>query len=115
MKKYGSKAQSILEYSVLLACIAAAFLGMQYYIKRSVQGRVKQAADEIGAPYDSENMNMSNITTRVDSLTVITSRNVLLEPSTTTLPEKWYVESNISVDETTNKTGSEQLNAWSTP
>jgi Flp pilus assembly pilin Flp len=115
MKKYGLKGQSIVEYAVLLACIAAALLGMQYYIKRSVQGRVKQAADEIGDPYDSENMNISNITTRVDSLTVINSRSAVLDPGSTTSPTTYYIESNISINETTNKTGSEELKAWSTP
>ena len=100
-----------MEYAVLLACIAAALLGMQYYVKRSVQGRAKQAADELGDPYDSENMNISNMTTRVDSLTVINSKIDLL-PDTT---EKYYVESNISINETTNKTGSEDFKAWSTP
>jgi hypothetical protein len=115
MKKYRLKGQSLLEYTVLLACVAAAFIGMQHYIKRSVQGRVKQGADEIGEPYDSENMNISNITTRVDSLTVITSQVALLKPATANSSETYYVESSISVNETSNRTGSEQFNNWSTP
>jgi hypothetical protein len=36
-KKWG---QSILEYAVLLAIVAAAFTAMSFYIKRAVQGKI---------------------------------------------------------------------------
>ena len=46
------KAQSLIEYSILIVIIAAAFMTMQVYIKRGFQGRWKQAADDMGDQYD---------------------------------------------------------------
>lgn len=45
------KAQSFLEYSVVIACVAAAYLGLQIYLKRSLQGRLREASDQIGGQY----------------------------------------------------------------
>ena len=44
--------QSMLEYSILMIIIVAAFLTMQVYIKRGFQGRWKQAVDGMGEQYD---------------------------------------------------------------
>lgn len=41
------KAQSTIEYMVLLGIIVAAFLGMQLYIKRSLQGRMRDYAGQL--------------------------------------------------------------------
>jgi hypothetical protein len=41
----GSKAQSTAEYVVVLGLIVAAVLAMQTYIKRGLQGRIKDAVD----------------------------------------------------------------------
>jgi len=43
------KAQSILEYIVLVGIIAAALTAMQFYFRRAIQAAVKVAADEIGS------------------------------------------------------------------
>ena len=45
MKK---KAQSMLEYALVIGIIAAALAAMQLYFKRTIQATVKVAADEIG-------------------------------------------------------------------
>ena len=42
------RGQSTVEYAVLIAVVAAALLGVQFYAKRAVQGRVKASADQIG-------------------------------------------------------------------
>ena len=47
------KAQSIMEYTVLMIIILAAFLTMQIYVKRGFQGRWKQSVDELGDQYDA--------------------------------------------------------------
>lgn len=44
--------QVSLEFGVLLICIVAALFAMQCYIKRSVQGRLRQSADELAGQYD---------------------------------------------------------------
>lgn len=45
------KAQSTLEYALILAVIVGALLTMQNYLKRSVQGKLESTADEIGQQY----------------------------------------------------------------
>ncbi|UCB56779.1 MAG: hypothetical protein JSV30_06195 [Candidatus Omnitrophota bacterium] len=49
MKK---KAQTLLEYALVIACVAAALMAMQFYVKRAVQGRLRTAADQIGEQYE---------------------------------------------------------------
>jgi len=48
MKMRNLKAASIIEYSLLLAVVVAAILGMQIYFKRAISGRWRQAADTFG-------------------------------------------------------------------
>lgn len=43
-----TKAQSILEYVLILGIAAAALMLMQLYMRRSIQGVIKVAADELG-------------------------------------------------------------------
>ena len=57
------KAQSTLEYAVLIIIVIGALLSIQTYIKRGVQGRMRQAADDIGDQYSVGNMNMKRVTT----------------------------------------------------
>lgn len=52
--RQGRRAQSTLEYAVLLAVVVAAILGIQVYSKRAVQGRLRQTADQIGAQWDAK-------------------------------------------------------------
>ena len=42
------KAISVIEYSMLVAIVVAALLGMQIYLKRAISGRWRQAADTFG-------------------------------------------------------------------
>lgn len=42
------KAQSILEYVLILGIVAVALSSMQLYFKRSIQAAIKLAADDIG-------------------------------------------------------------------
>jgi hypothetical protein len=49
--------QSLLEYSLLIIIIIAAFITMQIYIKRGFQGRWKSAVDELGDQYDPNHTN----------------------------------------------------------
>ncbi|MBD3246926.1 MAG: hypothetical protein GF333_07990 [Candidatus Omnitrophica bacterium] len=45
------KAQSTLEYALLIGVVVGALLTMQSYLKRSVMGKVMSTADDIGDPY----------------------------------------------------------------
>lgn len=45
------RAQSTLEYSLIVAVVVGALIAMQVYVKRGVQGRLKSATDDIGEQY----------------------------------------------------------------
>ncbi len=51
------KGQSTLEYAVLIIIIIGALLSIQAYIKRGVQGRLKQATDDVGEQFSVGNQN----------------------------------------------------------
>jgi Flp pilus assembly pilin Flp len=65
------RGQSTLEYAVLIVVIIGALLTIQVYIKRSIQGRLKQAGDDIGDQYSDGNTNEIKTTIR-DSNTLET-------------------------------------------
>ena len=62
------KGQSLLEYTILMIIIVAAFMTMQVYIKRGFQGRWKQASDDLGDQYDTTAFN-SNVRYTLNSTT----------------------------------------------
>ncbi|MDD5019657.1 MAG: hypothetical protein PHH75_00715 [Candidatus Omnitrophica bacterium] len=43
------KAQSLLEYSILIAVVAAAFVAMAMYVRQAVQGRIYRMEDSVTA------------------------------------------------------------------
>jgi cytoskeletal protein RodZ len=58
------RGQSTLEYAILIVVIIGALLTIQVYIKRSIQGRLKSSADDIGDQYSDGNMNEIKTTYR---------------------------------------------------
>ncbi len=52
-RKRKQMAQSVLEYAMVIACLAGALLVMRIYVTRGMQGRVRDAADEIGEQYST--------------------------------------------------------------
>lgn len=46
-----SKAQTTLEYAILIGVIVAALIAMQTYIKRGFQGKMRGDADSMGAQF----------------------------------------------------------------
>jgi len=66
-------AQLAVEYAMVIAILVGALLAMQIYLKRSIQGRVREAADEIGEQYSAKTTTSdivqsfsSNITVNAD-------------------------------------------------
>jgi len=60
------KAQGTLEFAVLIVALVAALLAMQIYIKRAIQGKLRQTADDMGAQY-APKCTTSNIVIQQDS------------------------------------------------
>jgi len=50
-----TKAQSSLEYVILLGFVVAALIAMGAYMKRGAQGRLRESTDQIGEQYDARN------------------------------------------------------------
>lgn len=48
MLRMNRKAQSTAEYVIVLGLIVAAVIAMQTYVKRGLQGRIKDAVDYVG-------------------------------------------------------------------
>ena len=59
MLRIKHKRQSVLEYTVLIAILAGAFIASSSYIKRGLQGRWKEAMDSLGEQYDPRTANSS--------------------------------------------------------
>jgi len=43
-----------LELAIFIVCLVFALVGMQAYIKRSIQGGLRKSADKVGGQYDPE-------------------------------------------------------------
>lgn len=63
------KGQSTLEYAIIIAVIVGAFIIMQAFIKRAVEGRLKQAGDQIGEQF-SIRTGFSNYTTTLNAVSI---------------------------------------------
>lgn len=66
------RGQTTMEYALLAAVLVAALIGMQMYLKRSMGGRLRSAADSLGEQYAPRHTT-SNLTTTVSSTTTTTS------------------------------------------
>lgn len=51
MLRLNKKAQSTLEYALLIGVIVAGLIAMQLYLKRGYQGKLRESSDQIGAQY----------------------------------------------------------------
>lgn len=49
------KAQSTLEYAMIIMVLAAGIIAMQVYMKRSIQGKLRESTDSIGKQYSAGN------------------------------------------------------------
>ena len=62
IRRHKSKGQSTIEFAILLLVVIAALLGMARWTKRSVMGKGRMAADQIGEQFSPANFNMSYTT-----------------------------------------------------
>ncbi len=110
-------AQSTIEYAVLTACVAGALIGMQFYVKRSTAGRMKQAGDEIGEAYEPMNVNSKMKTDVTSTIDVNQSLVPLSYANGTALKDQYGlpvygIKSTTQINETTKRGGNEKLGAF---
>lgn len=73
---FGSRrGQSVFEMSLLLVLIVAALIAMQVYLKRSIQGRLRSNADNIGEQYDPAMTTLDFLMNHVSNVTTTTTAN----------------------------------------
>jgi len=77
-----SRAQTTAEYAILFAIVVGAFIAMQVYIKRGLQGRIKDVVDARGGGGDVGN-------------TQLTFNTAQYEP--------YYLQSNAQTTQTSNE------------
>ena len=102
-----NRAQSMMEYAVLIAVVSAALVAMQIYIKRGMQGRLKGLANQI-SPIQYERGN-------TESDYTITRQAVIVEAADRGTFTRYMgaqpvgdTRSDVGTGETTTRTGWEQ-------
>jgi Flp pilus assembly pilin Flp len=86
------KAQTALEYAVLIVCVVAALIAMQIYLKRGVSGRLRQQADSLGAQYSPGHTTSTFTITSNSKVTSTTEMNEASGVSTTTSNTEYDIE-----------------------
>ncbi len=77
------RAQSTLEYGILIAVIVAALVAMQVYVKRGIQGRLRQASDDVGEQFSpGYTTGVTSTTSNVASTETISGGNNSITQST---------------------------------
>jgi len=62
-KRFGEGGQTIIEYATFIVVVVLALLAMQVYVKRGVQGKIKDMADQISPTLYNPNTTTSDYTT----------------------------------------------------
>lgn len=95
------KGQGTLEYAMIIAVVVGALIAMQIYMKRGMEGRMRQAADEIGRQFEADATKVVSTQTRKGK-TVETTVAGKTTATTT---------AGAGQEEVTSK-GSEEVSAW---
>ncbi len=75
------RGQSTLETAILIIVIVASLILMQVYLKRAVQGRVREGIDSIGGQYDPA-QTTSDYTTTHNSTSITNSSTAVISRTT---------------------------------
>ncbi|MFH1191182.1 MAG: hypothetical protein V1670_03190 [Candidatus Omnitrophota bacterium] len=59
------KGQSILEYAMIIAVVVAGLLAMNTYMRRGVEGKLRESTDNIGEQYEAGETTSNYTTTQV--------------------------------------------------
>jgi uncharacterized protein (UPF0333 family) len=72
-----NKAQTTLEYAVLIGVIVAGLIAMQVYLKRGYQGKLRESADSMGEQFSpGQTTAFYNTTTYTNSTETLTTAGV---------------------------------------
>jgi hypothetical protein len=105
-------AQSTIEYAMIIVCLVAALFAMRIYIKRSIQGRMREAADSIGEQYAPQHVTESVITITQTGTTTVKAKETSKPDLKAEGGKVFGMETTTTTNETTTKTGYEYLDAF---
>ena len=94
---FNRRAQSTLEYAIIIAVVMAGLWMMQNYLKRGYQGKLKDAADQMGEQYDPK---------------AITATYTITAATNVTQTNFGTAQSSVYTDQVNSKTGNESLSKW---
>ena len=66
LRRLNKKGQNTLEYVLLIVIVVGAFISIQWYLSRGVQGKMRDSGDSIGDQFDA-NLAKSNLTNYTES------------------------------------------------
>ncbi len=98
------KGQSTLEYAMVIAVVVGALLAIQIYMKRGVQGKLRESSDQIGEQFDANNTTINRTTTRKGTTVEKVEAGVTTKSSGGV--------SGLGTAETTTESGSDTVGAW---
>lgn len=81
------KGQSLIEYSLILGAIIVGILFMQLYVRRAIQGRLRDASDSIGeqfTPVAKYNLNITRSSKTTETTTGTGQTTTKFDYDTTT-------------------------------
>ena len=97
------KAQSTLEYAIVVAVVVAALLAIQIYMKRGVSGRLRSSTDDIGEQFEAKNTSTSYTTKRVSTT---------VEQTTAGVTSSFTGEDGKGSPEVVQRAGTENVAKW---
>ena len=103
-RNFSHRGQSMVEYTMVIACVIAALVTMQFYVKRAIQGRVRESADTIGEQYAPRHMNSQVTITQTGNTTI--KAEAVVDPLD---PKKFGLKTTSTTDEATTRTGYENV------
>ncbi len=104
-KKLGCWGQTSLEYVAVIIILIGAFLAMQNYFKRGIQGRMKSSVDSVGEQYDP----MKTETDIIQSVTGNVTTTVRVEDGVSGARETTRVDDSIMTE---IKSGTTRVDAY---
>lgn len=79
------KAQSTLEYALIISVVVGALLAINVYMRKGIQGRLKQSSDQIGSQFDPDTFTEAWKTESSGTTTTGEIRDVITGSLTTTV------------------------------
>ena len=99
------RAQTIMEYAIILGFVAVALSAMQVYIRRGIQAGIKVAADELGNQQDAEKIDPGKSITGNSEINTRATSNQTIEVFE-------GGSQTVDIDKTTTASGGSEYISW---